>query len=111
MEAAAGATIPSMPLAPAPSRRSSWFWIPVRVLLASFLFTLLSFAVCLLLAITGLMIRGALLGGRPDMTIAYRQIAFPAAIVGGAIALLGTIVLEVRQHRREKGERYPLRLR
>ena len=83
----------------------------MRVLLVSFLFTLLSFAVCLLLAITGLMIRGALLGGRPDMTIAYRQIAFPAAVVGGAIALLGAIVLEVRQRRRERSERYPLRLR
>ena len=106
MEAAAGATIPSMPFAPAPSRRSSWFWIPVRVLLVSFLFTLLSFAVCLLLAILGLMI-----GGRPDMTIAYRQFAFPAAVVGGAIALVGAIVLEVRQHRRKRSERYPLRLR
>ena len=100
-----------MPLARASSRKPSWFWIPVRVLLVSFLFTLLSFAVCLLLAIIGLMIRGALLGGRPDMTIAYRQVAFPAAIVGGAIALVATIALEVRHYRRERDERYPIRLR
>jgi hypothetical protein len=100
-----------MPSAEAPSRRSSWFWIPVRVLLVSFLLALLSFAVCLLLAIVGLMIRGALLGGHPDMTIAYRQVAFPAALVGGAIALLAAIALEVRHYRRERDERYPIRLR
>ena len=100
----------SMSFAGAPSRRSSWFWIPLRVLLLSFLLALLSFAVCLLLAIIGLMIRGALFGGHPDMTIAYSQVALPAAIVGGAIALVAAIALEVRHYRRARDERYPIRL-
>ena len=36
------------------------------------------------------------------MTIAYRQIAFPAALVAGAAALVVAIVMEIRHGRRER---------
>jgi len=73
--------------ATAPSLKLRWFWIPLRVLLVSSLLALLSFAVSLLLGILGVTIGGGLLGVHPDMTLAYRNIAFPAAAVAGAIAL------------------------
>jgi hypothetical protein len=85
----------------APSRKLPWLLIPVRVLLVSLLVALLSFAVCLLLGILGLAITARLRGVQPDMTVAYRHIAFPAAIVIGAGALVGTIVIEVRRYRQQ----------
>jgi hypothetical protein len=39
------------------------------------------------------------------MTVAYREIAFPAAVAVGAIALLVAIVVEIRHPRREATER------
>jgi hypothetical protein len=39
------------------------------------------------------------------MTVAYREIALPAAVVAGAIALLAAIVLEFRHLRQERSER------
>jgi uncharacterized RDD family membrane protein YckC len=85
----------------APSRKLAWLLIPLRVLLVSLLVALLSFAVCLLLGILGLAISAWLRGVQPDMTVAYRHIAFPAAIVIGAGVLVGTIVIEVRHYRRQ----------
>ena len=75
--------------------------IPLRVLLVSFLLALLSFAVCLLIGILGLLVTAAMRGVHPNLTIAYRQIAFPAAVVAGAAALVAAIVMEVRHGRRE----------
>jgi hypothetical protein len=80
----------------APSRKLRWFWIPLRVLLVSFLLALLSFAVCLLLGILGLTISGAVRGVHPNMTLAYRNFAFPAAIIAGVIALLAAVAMEFR---------------
>ena len=74
----------------------------MRVLLVSFLLTLLSFAVCLLLGIVGLLISARLRGVYPNMTLAYRHIAFPAAIVLGTLAMLAAISLEVRHYRHER---------
>ena len=85
----------------APSRRLRWFWVPLRILLLSFLVAWLSFAVCLLLAILGLALSAWLRGVHPDLTVAYRHIAFPAAAVIGAIALVAAIGLEVRQCRKD----------
>jgi uncharacterized RDD family membrane protein YckC len=90
-----------MPSTDVPSRKLPWLLIPLRVLLVSLLVALLSFAVCLLLGILGLSITAWLRGVQPDMTAAYRHIAFPAAIVIGAGALVGTIVSEVRHYRRQ----------
>jgi hypothetical protein len=77
-------------------------WIPVRVLLATILFTLLSFAVSLLLGILGIVIGARLRGGVPNMTIAYRHIALPAAAAVGVIVLVSAIALEVRHFRQGK---------
>ena len=83
----------------APSRRVRWFWIPLRVLLVSVLLALLSFAICLLLGILGLAISAAVRGVHPNMTMAYRGIAFPAAVVAGLIALVAAIAMEFRRAR------------
>ncbi len=89
-----------MPSAKAPSLWVRWLLVPVRVLLVAFLLTLLTFAVCLFLGIFGLLISAGVRGVHPNMTIAYREIAFPAAVVAGGIALLVAIVLEIRHPRR-----------
>ncbi len=87
--------------AKAPSPLVRWLLVPVRVLLVAFLLALLTFAVCLFLGIFGLLISASVRGVHPNMTVAYREIAFPAAAVAGAIALLAAIVLEIRHPRRE----------
>ena len=84
-----------------PSAPVRWLLTLLRVLLVAFLLALLSFAVCLFLGIVGLMITAAARGGHPNMTIAYREIAFPVALVAGAGALVVAIVMELRHGRRE----------
>jgi len=91
--------------AKAPSSLVRWLLIPARVLLVSFLLALLAFAVCLLLGIVGLVISAGVRGVHPNITVAYREIAFPAAVVAGVIGLLVAVVLEVRHLRRERSER------
>ena len=81
---------------PAPSAWLRWLLIPSRVLVVAFLLALLAFAVCLLLGIVGLVISAGVRGVHPNMTVAYRQVAFPAAVLAGAAALVAAIVLEVR---------------
>ncbi len=76
--------------------------LPLRVLLVTFLLALLSFAVCLFLGIMGLVITAALRGVHPNMTIAYREFALPAALLAGAAALVVAIVAEIRHHRHER---------
>lgn len=93
-----------MPSVKAPSRKLRWFWIPARVLLVSFLLALLTFAVCLLLGILGLLIGAGLRGVSPNMTAAYRQIALPAAALAEAVAIVAAIAMEVRHLRRQRRE-------
>ncbi len=72
------------------------------MLLVALLLALLAFAVCLFLGILGLVITAAVRGVHPNMTIAYRHIAFPAGLVAGAAALVAAIILEVRHYREER---------
>jgi len=81
-----------------------WITILLRVLLVTFLLALLSFAVCLLLGIVGLVTTAVVRGGHPNMVVAYREIAFPAAMVAAAAALVAAIVMEVRHCRHEGSE-------
>jgi len=81
-----------------------WLAIPLRILLLSFLLALLAFAVCLFLGIAGLLITAGVRGIHPNMAIAYREIALPAAVVAGALALVTTIVVEFRYQRRKRIE-------
>jgi uncharacterized membrane protein YeaQ/YmgE (transglycosylase-associated protein family) len=83
-------------------RRPPWLYIPVRVLLVTFLLTLLSFAVSLMLGILGTVIAARLRGSHPNMTNAYRYVAVPIAAVVGAVVLISMIVLEVRRYQRDK---------
>ncbi len=83
-------------------RPPRWYGIVVRVLLVTFIGTLLCFAVSLLLAILGIVIVSALRGGHPDMRIAYRLIALPMALVAGSIVFVLALLMEIRHYRQSK---------
>jgi hypothetical protein len=85
-----------------PATEPRWYLIPVRILLVTFLLTLLAFAVSLLLGILGLVIVARLRGFHPHMTTAYRHIALPAAAVMGVIVLISTSAVEIRHYRQTK---------
>ena len=83
-------------------RRASWVSIPARILLVTFLLTLLAFALSLFLGILGTAITAGLRGFHPNMAHAYRQVAAPFAAGGGVIVLISMIVLEVRRYRQDE---------
>jgi hypothetical protein len=87
---------------PPKTRKLRWQVIPLRVLLVTFLLTLFSFAVSLLLSILGVVIAAKVHGVHPDMRIAYRKIALPVAMVAGSIVLILSIVMEIRHYRQSK---------
>ena len=82
------------------SRISIIFTSTMRVLFSALLFTAAGMGAGLFLGILGTVIFGLLRGHNVDMTVAYRHIAIPIAIVAGTVALLGAIVLEVRARQR-----------
>jgi hypothetical protein len=79
-----------------------WYLIPARILLVTFLLSLLSFAVSLLLGILGLVIVAGLRGIHPNMPIAYRHIALPVAAAVAAVTLTSATVIEIRRYRQTK---------
>jgi zinc transporter ZupT len=79
-----------------------WICIPVRVVAMTFLLTVLSFAVALLLSILGTVVYSQVKHVAPNLTFAYRHVAFPFAIAAGAIVLMVSIGMEVRSYRRGK---------
>ncbi|HTC55949.1 MAG TPA: hypothetical protein VK706_06020 [Candidatus Sulfotelmatobacter sp.] len=87
---------------PPKPRPLHWYAIPVRVFLVTFIGTLLSFAVSLLLGIIGIVTLSALRGIHPDMTVAYRQVALPAAVVAGSIIFIMVLTMEIRHYRQSK---------
>jgi len=88
-----------MPSTPRPPR---WYAIPVRVLLVTFIGTLISFAVSLLLGIVGTVVISALHHANPNMVIAYRLIALPSAVVAGSIIFVLALTMEIRHYRQTK---------
>lgn len=86
----------------ASSERLRWIGIPVRAFAMTFLFTLLSFAVALLLSILGTVVYSQLKHVAPNLAFAYRHIAFPFAITVGAIVLMLSFGMEVRNYRQRK---------
>ena len=68
----------------------------------TFLFTVLSFAVALLLSIMGTVVYSQVKHVAPNLTFAYRHIALPCAITAGAIVLLLTLAMEIRSYRQRK---------
>jgi putative glutamine amidotransferase len=82
--------------------RSPWTGIPLRALVVTFLLTLLSFAVALLLSILGTIVYSAVAHVAPNLPFAYRDLAFPFAITVGAIVLVLSLTIEIRTHRKKK---------
>lgn len=76
--------------------------IPLRVLIVTFLLTVLAFAVSLFLAIIGLVIAGEAAGTKPEMRFAYRQVALPFAMAMALLGLVVTTVVEIRRYRQAK---------
>jgi hypothetical protein len=87
---------------PPTPRSPRWYAIPVRVLLVTFIGTLISFAVSLLLGILGIVIGSALRHVNPNMTAAYRLIALPAAVVAGSIIFVLALTMEIRHYRQSR---------
>jgi TRAP-type C4-dicarboxylate transport system permease small subunit len=79
-----------------------WYTIPVRVLLVTFIGTLLCFALSLLLGIFGTVILASLHQVHPDMTAAYRHIAVPVALAAAGIIFVTMLVTEIRRYRGAK---------
>jgi O-antigen ligase len=79
-----------------------WYFIPIRVVLITFVATLLSFAVSLLLGICTVLLIAKIHGASPDLRMAYRLIALPAASTVAVIALISVTVMELRRFRRAR---------
>lgn len=84
------------------SPKPRWYFIPARVALATVIVSLLSFAISLLLGICAVLLSAKLRHIHPDLRIAYRFIAAPAAGMVAAIVLVSASFMEVRHHRRLK---------
>jgi|ERR1035438_3067130 hypothetical protein len=84
------------------SVRRRWLGIPARVFGFTFLLTLLSFAVALLLSILGTIVHSQVEHIAPNLIFAYKHIAFPIALSVGAIVLIVTVVVEIRNYRQGK---------
>jgi hypothetical protein len=81
------------------SEKERWIVIPARVIAMTFLFTLLSFAVGLLLSILGAVVYAEVKHVAPNMPFAYRHVAFPFAITVGAIVFVMLFSMEIRNYR------------
>jgi uncharacterized BrkB/YihY/UPF0761 family membrane protein len=79
-----------------------WYGVVVRILLLTFLGTLLGFCVTLLLSLIGTVGIAAIRGVHPDMRIAYRYLAVPMAVVEAALILICASVIEIRHYRRAR---------
>lgn len=79
-----------------------WYLIPVRVVLVTFVVTLLSFAVSLLLGILGVILAAKIKGAPANMALAYRDVALPIAAMVGTIVLVSAAVMEIRHYREAK---------
>jgi predicted membrane-bound spermidine synthase len=83
-------------------REPHWYGLLARVLLVTFVGTLLVFAVSLLLGMVGTVIASGLHGTRADMTVAYRYIALPTAAIAGLIVLVLALAMEIQHYRQAK---------
>jgi hypothetical protein len=91
-------TVSAQSVSPTPR----WYLIPIRVLLVTIVVALLSFAVSLLLGICAVVLSSKLRHIHPDLRVAYRFIAAPAAGVVGAIVLVSASFMEIRHYKRVK---------
>lgn len=85
-----------------PARRTKLsivFTSTIRVFFTTVIFTAGGMGAGLFLGIVGTVLCGIITGSKVDMTNAYKQVAIPIAILAGAVALVGSAVLEVRSRR------------
>jgi uncharacterized BrkB/YihY/UPF0761 family membrane protein len=76
--------------------------VALRILFFTFLVTLLAFALGLLAGIIATAIAAMVRKTPPEMTNAYRHIAFPLAMVVAAAALLIASLTEIRHYRHRR---------
>ena len=76
------------------------FEIAVRVVLITFVFTLLSFAIGLLCGIITTVLYGAIRHIHPDMTWAYKFVAAPFGAIGLVVTFFLMLINEIRRARR-----------
>jgi hypothetical protein len=81
-------------------RKPSAIAMVARIVVLTILSTLFCFAVGLLIGIIGISIANAVRGGGINLTHAYRNIAFPFAMVGLTAMLAALLVWEVPRYRR-----------
>lgn len=84
------------------SHSPRWYYIPVRVILITFLLSLMAFALSLLVGIAGTFVAGLIRGVHPNMTLAYRHVAIPVATTIAVIVLIGVTINELRRYRQSK---------
>lgn len=85
-----------------PARRSKIsiaFTSAIRVFFTTLIFTAGGMGAGLFLGIIGMVLYGIISGSKVDMSNAYKHVAIPIAILIGAVALVGSAVLEVRSRR------------
>jgi hypothetical protein len=82
--------------------RSRWIGIAARVFAFTFFLSLLSFAVVLLVSILATIVHALIGHTAPNLMYAYKHIAFPSALMVGAIVLVVTLVIEIRNYRQRK---------
>ena len=73
--------------------------VAVRIVLITFLATLVTFAVALFFGIASMVLLSLIRGGSVNMANAYRHVAVPAAALALVIALLLATRNEVREYR------------
>jgi len=76
------------------------FEIAVRVVLITFVFTLLSFAIGLFCGIGASLLYGAIRHIHPDMTWAYKFVAAPFGAIGLVVTFFMMLINEIRRARR-----------
>jgi hypothetical protein len=91
-----------MPLGKPKVRTPRWYWILLRVVLATILLTLIVFAISLLLGIVITVVAALFTGSHPNMTVAYRYFALPMAALAALTGLVVSTVLESRRYRQSK---------
>jgi len=84
------------------SRKPKIWLLVARVVIITVLATLLSFAIALFFAVTGIMLVAMIRGGGVNLTAAYRHIALPIALVTLVIAFVVNLVIEIRYYRRAR---------
>ena len=81
------------------SKVSVVFTSTVRVLFTTLLFTAAGMGAGLFMGIVGTVVYGIIKGSNVDMSNAYKHVAIPVAVILGAAAFAGALVLEVRTRR------------